>query len=290
MKCQHCKKDLPQSQFPPSSSPFWTEGIVNICYSCTPKFVDRNNLNQVDRWCQWVNLAFFPNEWMKISQRESDPFKAYCATHKNINYYKYDWSEQNKQLMKIAADGLIEDEIDELRPSLIRRLKSEWGSDVPEEDLLMLERRYSASLNDHNVATDIQRDSLRKIARLSVMIDREMQAGKVDKDKVTLYDKLVTSTIKTLESMEGDGITSISELIDFIERNGYQANFYDGVPRDEIDLIINNVKEYVKDLIEGEVNLTEIYEQKKKQLEHKKNSAASIEKVVEDVYEEEDDE
>jgi hypothetical protein len=250
--------------------------------------VDRNNLNQVDRWCQWINLAFFPNEWRKIAQREADPFKAYAASHKSINYYKYDWTEQNQEIMRIAAEGLVELEFDELHESLIKKLQKEWG-DLPEADLIMVERKYNASLNDYNVATDTQRDMLRKIARLSVMIDRDMEAGRIDKDKITLYEKLVTSTIKTLETMEGDGITSVSELVEFIERNGYQANFYDGVPRDELDLMTNNMKEYIKDLIEGEVNLTELYESKKRQLEQRKEEALALETGVNKAMLEDDD-
>jgi hypothetical protein len=118
---------------------------------------------------------------------------------------------------------------------------------------------------------------LRKIARLSVMIDRQLEKGKVDKDLMAMYEKLLTSVTKTLETMEGEGISAISELVEFIERNGYQANFYDGVPRDEIDMIMVNMQEYLKDLIEGEVNLTELYEQKKRQLLARGETPAAVE-------------
>lgn len=264
-KCTYCDKQLPASQFTPTSTPFFPEGHSNICHTCLPTIVDKNNMNQVDRWCQWLNLAFFPNEWRKIVQREPDPFRAYAAAHRTLNYYKYDWGEQNEALMNLARTGLIETEFDELRPALLKKLQDDWGN-LPEADLLLMEKRYNASLNDYNVATDAQRDMLRKIARISVMIDRDLEMGKVDKDKITLYEKLLTSVVKTLETLEGEGVSSISELVEFIERNGYQANFYDGVPRDEIDLMMKNIQEYVRDLIEGEVNLTEIYEAKKRQL------------------------
>ena len=277
MKCQYCERELPLSKYPASTSPFWSEGYANICYECTPTIVDKNNLNQVDRWCQWVNVAFFPNEWRKIVQREADPFRAYVAAHKSLNYYKYDWSDQNKKLMELAATGLIDLEIEELAPHAMRALQETWGSETLEIDMLLMEKRYNASLNDYNVATDSQRDMLRKIARLSVMIDRQLEKGKVDKELMVMYEKLLTSVTKTLETMEGEGISAISELVEFIERNGYQANFYDGVPRDEIDMIMVNMQEYLKDLIEGEVNLTELYEQKKRQLLARGEKPAAVE-------------
>lgn len=293
MKCQYCERDLPLSKFPAASSPFWSDGYANICYECTPGIVDKNNLNQVDRWCQWINLAFFPNEWRKIVQREAEPFKAYVAAHKDLNYYKYDWSEQNKKLMNLAATGLVELEIEELAPHAMEKLKKIWGSETAEKDILLMEERYNASLNDYNVATDAQRDQLRKTARLSVIIDRQLEKGKVDKDMMSMYDKLLTSVTKTLETMEGEGISSISELVEFIERNGYQATFYDGVPRDEIDMIMNNIQEYLRDLVEGEVNLTELYEEKKRMLNKRKEESENLKKNValdNEIEIEEDDE
>ena len=290
MKCQYCEKELPLSSFPASSSPFWSDGYANICYSCTPNIVDKMNLNQVDRWCQWINVAFFPNEWRKIVQREENPFKAYIAAHKTLNYYKYDWGEQNEKLMELARTGLIENELEELRPHFLEKLKEEWGDQTPEKDMLLMEKRFNASLNDYNVATDAQRDTLRKIARLSVIIDRQMESGKVDKDLITMYEKLLTSVTKTLETMEGDGISSISELIEFIERSGYQAEFYDGIPRDELDLMMQNIQEYLRDLIEGEVNLTELYEAKKRQLEARKNRKNKSTEDSSEIGDDDDDE
>lgn len=246
----------------PSTGYLWPTGHINMCYSCVEQLIDGNNLNEVDRLFQHANMAFLPNEWRKMWKREGvAAFRKYANSYQEINYYKYDWGEQNEQLEKLAKEGVIATELDELTPSFIKRLKLTWG-ELPELDLIRLERFFSASLSDYNVQTETQKDMLRKIARMSVLIDQDLAAGLVDKDKITQYDKLMTSALKTLETTQSEGITAIGQVIEFIERNGYKPHFYEGIPRDEIDMIEKNIKDYLRDLVQGEVNLTDLYERK----------------------------
>lgn len=265
MKCAQCNKEKTKTDFIPSTGLFWPEGISNICYSCVETMVDGNDLNQIDRLCQHVNVAFLPDEWRKIWKREGKlSFRKFFGSHYEINYYKYDWQEQNERLMDIAKLGLIELEIEELKPKLLQELKIRWG-DLPELDLVRLERYFNASLNDYNVTAETQRDLLRKICRISILIDQDLINSKVDKDKITNYEKLMSTALKTLEASKTEGISSVGQICDFIERNGYKPRFYEGIPRDEIDMIEQNIKEYLRDLVQGEVNLTDIYERKIKQ-------------------------
>jgi hypothetical protein len=265
MKCEKCKKEKVSSEFMPSTGYLWPNGHINICYDCIEVFIDGNNLNEVDRLCQHANMAFLPNEWRKIWKRDgTKAFKKYAHMYNEINYYKYDWGTQNEKLAELARAGVIATELDELKPELIAKLKLAWG-DLPELDLIRVERFFNASLSDYNVQTEAQKDMLRKIARLSVLIDEDLSNGLVDKDKITQYDKLMTSALKTLETTQQSGITSIGQVIEFIEKNGYKPRFYEGVPRDEIDMIEKNIQEYLKDLVQGEVNLTDIYERKRQE-------------------------
>lgn len=262
IKCEQCKKNKDVNEFMPSTGYLWPNGHINMCYTCVEELIDGNDLNEVDRLFQHANMAFLPNEWRKMWKREgSAAFRKYANSYQEINYYKYDWGEQNKELEKLARDGVITTELDELTPSLVKRLKVSWG-ELPELDLIRLERFYNASLSDYNVQAETQKDMLRKIARLSVLIDQDLAEGLVDKDKITQYDRLMTSALKTLETTQSGGITAIGQVIEFIERNGYKPHFYEGIPRDEIDMIEKNIKEYLRDLVQGEVNLTDLYERK----------------------------
>lgn len=263
MRCEQCNKEKNVNEFMPSTGYMWPKGHINMCYSCVEELIDGDNMNEVDRLFQHANIALLPNEWRKLWKRErKDAFRKYSHAYQEINYYKYDWSEQNEKLETLAKDGIIETELDELKPSFLAKLKLNWG-ELPELDLIRLERFFNSSLADYNVQTEAQKDMLRKIARLSVLIDQDLAAGLVDKDKITQYDKLMTSALKTLETAQSEGITAIGQVIEFIERNGYKPHFYEGIPRDEIDMIETNIKEYLKDLVQGEVNLTDLYERKR---------------------------
>lgn len=265
MKCEKCNKEQAATEFMPTTGYLWPRGHINMCYTCIESFIDGDNLNEVDRLFQHANMAFLPNEWRKMWKREGKKaFRKYAQSYNEINYYKYDWGDQNAKLMDLARAGVIETELDELTPSAIKELQITWGN-IPELDLIRLEKFFNSSLADYNVQTEAQKDMLRKIARLSVLIDQDLTQGLVDKDKISQYDKLMTSALKTLETTQSNGITAIGQVIEFIEKNGYKPKFYEGVPQDEIDMIEQNIKDYLKDLVQGEVNLTDIYERKKQE-------------------------
>ena len=265
--CDLCKQSLPISQFAPTSSPFFPSGRINLCFGCVESNLDQTNLNQVDRFLQHCNIAFYPNEWRKMHKR--DPVAAlrtYTNTYYDMKYVKHDWGTQNTKLQQLAREGLIDTQLEELEPQLIAELRATWGN-LDTETLKRLERYYNSSLNDYNVQIEAHRDLLRKICRLSIMIDDDLAQGIVDKDKITQYERLMSTMMKTLEEATGEGISSIGEIVTFMEQNGFQPNFYSGVPRDEMDLLMENMQEYVRDLVLGEVNLTELYEGKKRAME-----------------------
>lgn len=289
-KCQLCNKSKAESEYMPSHSPFWSKGVINICYDCIEKNVDGEDLNQVDRLLQFANMAFLPQEWRKIWKREGNKaFRKYANGYYTMNYYKYDWGEQNEKLMDLARHGLVETELEELKPGLLRELKVRWG-DLSEYDLLWLENYYNTILADFNIEAETQRDQFRKICRMSLTIDKQLQEGHLDKDFMTQYNNFMTTALKNVEKNQTNAITSVSQIVEFIERNGYQASFYDGVPRDEIDMIIENIKEYIKDVVHGETNLPEIYNQVK--MRHDKGTQEAkivAEDVIEDEYVEDDE-
>ena len=272
-KCEQCNTAKNKSEFAPTTSLFFPSGYINICFTCIEQKVDGNDLNQVDRFLQHCNIAFMPNEWRKMWKREEKgAFRKYTHTYYDLKYGKYDWGKQNNKLMELAKKGVATYELEELRPELIAELKMNWG-DMPELDLVRLEKYYNSSLNDYNVSTETQRDMLRKICRLSLMIDNDLAAQKVDKDAIAQYDKLMNSALKTLETSQQEGITSVGEIIAFVEQNGFQPKFYTGIPKDEIDMLMKNVQEYLKDLVLGEVNLTDLYEARKRVKDSKEADA-----------------
>lgn len=284
--CHTCNQSKSAMELVPSHSPFWPTGRTTLCYSCVECTLDGNNLNHIDRLCQFANIAFLPEEWRKMwKQHSNKAFRRYCESYYSINYYKYDWSEQNEALKAKASKGTIATELDELRPELLAKLKQEWG-DLPERDLLFLEELFNTSLSDYAIYTAQEKEMLKKICRLSLLIDHDFDNSVVDKDKIAQYDKLLTSLQKVVDKNESEGINTAGKIVEFIERNGYVANFYDNLSRDEYDRLISNIHEHNKDLVLSAVNITEKFEARKKQLETRKMSkeerARELEKLDND--------
>jgi hypothetical protein len=263
MKCDFCKKEKPTNEFLPSYSPFYPNGVMPFCYECVADKFDIDDLNQANRICQQANAAFFADEWLKLTKRETpvQVLKKYFNKYFDVNYYTYDWSEQNEKIKKLAELGVLEYEIEELRPEIEKELKKFWG-DLSTEELLALERSFNSIVGDFNVQSDIQKDMIKKVSKISLIVDKELNQGIVDKDKIGQYQKLADTVMKTLEvNVESKGITSLGQVFDLLERMGFKPNYYDGVPKTEIDLMIQNMQEYTKDLVAGETLIGEQYEQ-----------------------------
>ena len=285
--CHLCGKPKIPAELVPSYSPFHPSGRTSLCYSCTESMVDGQDLNQVDRWCQFANMAFLPDEWRKLfRQHSTQAFKRYAESYHSINYYKYDWSTQNAKLIELAKKGTLEFTLEELQPQIIAELKQAWG-DLPQADLLKLETLFNDSLQDYTISSANERDMLRKICRLSLMIDLDFNKNVVDKDKLGEYNKLMTSLQKVVEKNEGNKITSLGQILAFIEQNGYKPNFYDGIPRDELDLLERNIKEHITDAVLSAVNISEVYEQRK--LAYSKGENEDNPEIEDDDDEEDDD-
>jgi hypothetical protein len=281
MKCKKCKKNKTMQEFAPAYSPFWLDGHIDICYDCLGEMVDYSNLNEVDRLCQYANMAFLPEDWRKMFKREGDAaFRKYANIYNEINYYKYDWGQQNEALKVLAEEGVVELEIEELRPSKLKELRLKWGDVVTESDLVRMERYFNRSLSEWAITKETEKDQLRKIVRLSVMMDNNLATGKPDKDLLGMYDKLVTQLHKTVGNKQQVGYNSLSQLTAFIERNGYKPQFYDGVPRDEIDMMMNDIQSYLRDLVSSEVNFEEMLEraiEKKRKRDNPKSESEDTE-------------
>lgn len=291
MKCKKCKKEKVIQDFAPAYSPFWLDGHIDICYDCLDKMVDYSDLNQVDRLCQYANMAFLPEEWRKMLKREgAGAFRKYANVYHEINYYKFDWGQQNEELKRVAEEGMAAFELEELKPVVLRDLRLKWGEAATEMDLVRMERYFNRSLSEWGVTKETEKDQLRKVVRLSVMMDNSLASGKPNKELSEMYNKLMAQLSKTVGDKEEVGYNSLSQLVAFIERNGYKPQFYDGVPRDEIDMMMDDIQGYLRDLVASEVNFEEMLERAIEKKRKRDNPKAEIEEVEAEWGDEDDNE
>ena len=62
-RCIKCKREQPNEFFQSTSSKFFPGGKCYICTPCLETMVKQDNLSDVDRLMQWLDLPFDLNKW-----------------------------------------------------------------------------------------------------------------------------------------------------------------------------------------------------------------------------------
>lgn len=63
--CLWCKETKAQAEYAPTSSLFFPDVTIDICYSCLNRRVKMTDLHQVDKLLQWLDVPFFPDDWIE---------------------------------------------------------------------------------------------------------------------------------------------------------------------------------------------------------------------------------
>lgn len=84
-----------------------------------------------------------------------------------------------------------------------------------------------------------------------------------------------------------DDITTVAELYDYMEKNGFQFKFYDGYDRDEVDRTIKDIQSYLRKLVLESTGLQPLLEdmirQKTESAEEEKTAEATSETSLQDL-------
>lgn len=140
-------------------------------------------------------------------------------------------------------------------------LKGRWGSDYTPEELIKLEQEYVDLIKNGDPNDTIQVNYAKKISKISLLMDKALDEGDAGswKDLGNLYDKLLKSADLNSKNQSSETIDSISELVAICESTGF-IQIDDGIryDQDKIDLTIDNMQSYTRDLVVSETGLTKI--------------------------------
>ncbi len=85
-----------------------------------------------------------------------------------------------------------------------------------------------------------------------------------------------------------DDITTVAELYDYMERNGFQFKFNDGYDRDEVDRTIKDMQEYIRKLVLESTGLQPLLEdmmrQKMQTAEEEKTAQVTQQVTLQDLH------
>lgn len=262
------------------------------------KTLDAEKIEDVDLFCRTLDIPFDPNLWIKIvAEDKGNPFYEYTnlicqedGTYKIEN--KNTWLATTKEWARIRKQRDIINNIDPIKRAYEQRAGLIWGMQYSFTELVELDSLYTQSLQANNITNPLQKKSLKTI--LKIMIDMDKAILNHDSSEL----KSLTSAFKTLattaqldemiDNTKTEDLTTLAELVEFIENSGFEMPFYDGRDKDAIDMAISNIQESNARLVRDATglgplleDLTQKYkEQKEKKAEEKAFEAIPFEEVA----------
>ena len=250
---------------------FGTDGVSTICYDCALESINTKDLTMVDKLCQFLDIAFMAEEWIKISKTSDNEryiLETYIKTVKSSEYSKSSWKQYDLLWEKARETDAVLSKLPTLSADLFIYLRKKWGSydDFGVEDYLKMESYEKNTLNYYNFRDEARRDMIRKLALVSVLIDKKLASGDIRKVStlISSYQSLMKeSGIQNAVQNDTETIESLSELIAFLEEHGWLMDYKVTESRDIVDATIRNFQQYVAAIVAGSgEEITQMYNTK----------------------------
>ena len=250
---------------------FGTDGVSTICYDCALESINTKDLTMVDKLCQFLDIAFMAEEWIKISKTSDNEryiLETYIKTVKSSEYSKSSWKQYDLLWEKARETDAVLSKLPTLSADLFIYLRKKWGSydDFGVEDDLKMESYEKNTLNYYNFRDEARRDMIRKLALVSVLIDKKLASGDTREVStlISSYQSLMKeSGIQNAVQNDTETIESLSELIAFLEEHGWLMDYKVTESRDIVDATIRNFQQYVAAIVAGSgEEVTQMYNTK----------------------------
>jgi len=235
-------------------------GAIPICFSCIKGAYDYENLVHANLFCRTFDIPFDPNHWIKVAEeKKGEVFRLYTESKMpEMRAYKDElgplWDLANKEWQDVRTHEMLLTKIARIKDGFMERALIKWGPGYGFEDYLEMENLFIETVKSHDLQDPLHFDSLKKACRLSVDMNKTiMQKNYKDLDLLTRSSErfLKAAGIDPNQgavAREGT-ISTVSDLVLYLEQNGYEFQFYDKVERDVVDTTMNNLKEYTRTLV-----------------------------------------
>ncbi len=190
----------------------------------------------------------------------------------------------------IATLGIDEENIaNELTDEDKKYLALKWGMLYKPSEWVTLEDKYQKYAAEYEMNVD-REEVLRSICKTNLKMDQALDVCdfKAYKDLSMVYDQLRKSG-KFTESQNKEqvkrDIDSVGELVSFVESEGGIIPHFESpieYPKDRIDFIIKDLKNYTVNLVKNELGLGDLIESFIEKV--KENKTKSVEEMVEEGF------
>jgi hypothetical protein len=277
--CLKCLKEKNlEREFYKSYSKWHGDGRLPYCKACLKENLDENDINSVREILRILDKPYFPETWERAKEDQMDTLGAYLKDIAlNYKHYNYDDSVfiDNKQKMnqnENESSNLWDDFV------VTKEIIEKWGSSgYTKEDYMKLEKFYEDMKRSYEVETASHIDYLKKICKVSLKMEKAIDEGNIDhfKKLSDAYDKLMHSAkftaVQRSAADRTGGLNTFSEFFELIEREGFIPRFHTDEPNDIVDYTINNLKEYTRNLVLGDPNISKMLDEAMKRQDEKEN-------------------
>ena len=271
--CGICSKPKLLQEFVPAGANtiFQKDTLSTVCYDCVCEMVEFNDLDAVNKLCQFLDIPFLANDWLNLYKSTDNKRKIledYIKTVRNSEYSNASWKEYTLLWDKARETDTVLSKLPTLSADLFIYLRKKWGSydDFGVEDYLKMESYEKNTLNYYNFRDEARRDMIRKLALVSVLIDKKLAAGDTREVStlISSYQSLMKeSGIQNAVQNDTETIESLSELIAFLDEHGWLMDYRVTESRDIVDATIRNFQQYVAGLVSGSgEEITQMYNAK----------------------------
>lgn len=255
--CARCTKDRPYLQYYQTYDlKTHPDGKMAYCKTCLKEMIlDDNgqiNIDKVKDTLRKVDRPFIYKYWNSALQDEKDTFGVYL---KNIwlNCKTLTWADSDEYKNNInTSKDINEDNYDaDITPEMIQR----WGRNHEMEDYITLEQFYQDMKFANKVETPSEINYLKKLAVISLKMDRELENGNYDEAKKLgdLYSKyMADSQFRAMDKTDADktgGIRNFSQIYAELEKDDFIPpwEYYrkiKGITQDIVDKTIMHIENF----------------------------------------------
>ena len=155
--------------------------------------------------------------------------------------------------------------IEPIKESYIDRGRIKWGEQYTFEEIVKLDSMYTKTLKANNIINPMQKEAVKTLCKLQIQMDQAIreQDPKSIKDYSSAYSTFAKQA--DLETMinesKTDDITTVAELYQYMEDQGFVFKYHDGFDRDEVDQAITDIQEANRRLILESTGLQALLEE-----------------------------
>jgi hypothetical protein len=261
--------------------------VKGVCVSCLKQQIDIHNLKQAEFFCRTYNLPWLPDRWTQIVDQVDHPEDTFAVYADVIsNEYKpnlyYDegtgdlWSKLNEDYKKVLDHRELLNKIAVIKDGFNQQMQIKWGPGYTLEEYIHLEDLYTNTAKRGGITNPITLDMVKKIAIVSVAMDRSLQVGDVKTaGEYSKIHKALSDSAgldKFIEVGTSDSINNISDLCDYLESKGFVFDWDIHEDRDVVDKTIHDQQEYVTNLVKDSLGINETFNTIKKAYEQNKET------------------